>query len=128
MPFANKILEGAKSIPGTEGDEIEGSKNKLSLSKVIKNLDKLSLIVKHLTPAEDNATDHVMVQVLKDMWGLLETFLLRFYVRTRLKQDMQTVVESICKFIKLIMRCIKHLFGQFVEPYFKIIVQNYEVQ
>lgn len=40
---------------------------------------------------------------------------------------MQTVVESICKFIKLTMRCIKHLFGQFVEPYFKIIVQNYEV-
>lgn len=40
---------------------------------------------------------------------------------------MQTVVESICKFIKLTMRCIKHLFGPFVEPYFKIIVQNYEV-
>lgn len=80
LPFANKILEGAKSIPSTEGDEFEGTKNKLSLSKVIKNLDKLSLIVKNLTPAEDNATDHVMVHILRDMWSLLETFLSRFYV------------------------------------------------
>lgn len=40
---------------------------------------------------------------------------------------MQSVVEAICKFIKVIMRCIKHLFGPFVEPYFKIMTENYGV-
>lgn len=83
LPFAKMILEGAQSIPNSEGDE-EPAKNKLSLSKVIKNLDKLSLIVKHLTPADDNAADHAMVHILRDIWTLLETFLFRFYVRLEL--------------------------------------------
>ena len=40
---------------------------------------------------------------------------------------MQSVVEAICKFIKVIMRCLKHLFGPFVEPYFNIMIKNYSV-
>lgn len=40
---------------------------------------------------------------------------------------MPTIVEAICRFIKQIMRCIKHLFGQFVEQYFDIMIQNYSV-
>lgn len=80
-PFAEAILTAAGSIPGTEEMETEDKRQKLSISKVAKNLEKLSLIVRNLEPAEDNATDHVMVQVLREMWSLLETFLVQYYVR-----------------------------------------------
>lgn len=80
QPFAQKILEDAKLIPSQENDESDSKAKRMSLSRVAKNLDKLSLIVKSLTPAEDKAQDHVIVGVLTDMWNLLETFLLRFYV------------------------------------------------
>ena len=79
-PFAHKILEDSKMIPGQEVAEVDTKIQKLSLSRVVKNLDKLSLIVKNLDPADDAAQDHVIVGVLKEMWALLETFLLRFFV------------------------------------------------
>jgi hypothetical protein len=41
---------------------------------------------------------------------------------------MQSIVEAICKFIKHVMRCVKHLFGPFLDPYFKIVIQNYSVK
>lgn len=83
QPFAAKILEDSKLIPVNESEQVDEMKQqRLSLSRVVKNLEKLSLIVKNLTPAEDNAQEHIMVGVLKEMWGLLETFLLRFFVKS----------------------------------------------
>lgn len=79
QPFATNILTDSNQIPGREVEDI-GKEKKLSLSRVAKNLDKLSLIVKNLTPADDNAKDHIIVGVLTDMWQLLERFLLVFYV------------------------------------------------
>ena len=79
QPFATNILNDANQIPGREVEEL-GKEKKLSLSRVAKNLDKLSLIVKSLTPAEENATDHIIVGVLTDMWQLLERFLILYYV------------------------------------------------
>jgi hypothetical protein len=80
QPFANQILENSKLIPNQEIEEVDTKAQRLSLSKVCKNLDKLTLIVKNLTPAEDDAEDHDIVSVLKDMWPLIESFLVRFYV------------------------------------------------
>ena len=80
QPFAQKILEDSKLIPGQEAEEETGTAKKLSLSRVMKNLEKLSLIVKNLTPVEDTSEDHVIVSILQDMWALLHSFLRRFYV------------------------------------------------
>lgn len=80
-PFATKILEDAKLIPGTEIEEVDQKAQKLSLSRVARNLEKLSLIVKSLTPVEDDAKSHMVVGILEEMWPLLENFLIRFYVK-----------------------------------------------
>lgn len=80
-PFAQKICESAKKIPTLEGTETtEDDKNRLSLTQVCKNLEKLSLIVKNLTPAAPEATEHEMVDVVISLWPILHTFLLQFYV------------------------------------------------
>lgn len=80
QPFAQQILESTHLIPNQESEEVDSKTQRLSLKQVCKNLDKLTLIVKNLTPAEDTAEDHEIVGILRDMWPLLESFLIRFYV------------------------------------------------
>ena len=81
QPFAQKILEDKALIPGKEVENTREEKTgRLSISRVIKNLEKLTLIVQNLTPAEDTDQDHVMVHVVKELWPLLETFMKQYYV------------------------------------------------
>lgn len=83
-PFAQKINEYAKMIPTNESQESEAHEGNLSLIQVCKNLEKLSLIAKNLTPAADDATYHELVEVVSALWPLLNIFLTRFYVPSSL--------------------------------------------
>ena len=66
-----------------------------------------------------NAKQHVMVEIFREFWPLIEYMLKTYKSKSRF-------MEKVCKIVKHTMRCIKHLFLEFVETYFTIILQNYQ--
>jgi hypothetical protein len=118
QPFATEILKVAQEDQGVE--KMPMTKKSQAFKTLNKNVGKLSLIVKALDKAKDDATDHPMVEIMKLIWPILQQFMLKYY-------DQAGLIEVIMKFIKHTIRCLGVLFGPFIEPLFNIIVQNYEV-
>lgn len=110
-PFGNEILLLSKQDPSNQKSQM--------FNTVIKNLEMLELIVKNLSPADPDVEEHVLVDILTELWPLLQEYLLKFY-------DECDIVECITKFLKYVMRSITRLFGPFMEPYFKIMTENYQ--
>ena len=118
QPFATALLALSqnKEAPTSDSEEERKSFN----SDVAKNIDKLDLIAKSLSPAQEQATNHVMINVFSDLWPLISLMLEAYF-------DNERLIEKICKFIKHTMRCVQHLFQPFIEPFFKLVIKNYEV-
>lgn len=118
QPFATAILSLSQNKEVATSDSEQ--ERKQFNSDVAKNIEKLDLIAKSLSPAEELATNHVMINVFTDLWPLISLMLDTYF-------DNERLVEKICKFIKHTMRCVHHLFQPFIEPYFKLVIKNYEV-
>ena len=86
---------------------------------LFENLTKMSLVVRNLNPVKEDATHHVMVEIFREFWPLIEYMLQRYKSEPR-------YMEKVCKIVKYTMRCIKHLFYEFISNYFSIIVKNYQ--
>ena len=83
------------------------------------NLVKLSTVIRHLNPVKDDQENHVMLELFRELWPLIELMLQRY-------KDDSRYMEKVCKIVKHTMRCIKHLFVEFLEKYFTIILINYQ--
>jgi len=70
------------------------------------NLTKMSLIARNLNPVKDNNPNHVMCDIFREFWPMIEAMLKRY-------RDEPKYMEKVCKIVKHTMRCIKHLFYEF---------------
>ena len=130
-PFAKKLIELLKLTMdrAQNPQQFQVHKNNKSdadtfLTKheeelLFENLVKMSLVARNLNPVDENAKQHVMVDIFREFWPLIEYMLKTYKSKSRF-------MEKVCKIVKHTMRCIKHLFLEFVETYFTIILQNYQ--
>ena len=87
--------------------------------QIVETFRRMTLIVKQMSKVKEGDKSHLHTVIMQEMWGLLSSLLLKYF-------DSPSIVESICQFIKMSMRCVGHLFGPFIEPYFKIVITNYD--
>jgi hypothetical protein len=116
-PFASKLVEilrEAQQSQNLHGGQLEKKREE----DFFENLTKMSLVIRNLEPIGDEATDHVMLHIFREFWPCLE-----YMLQTYSKKD--RYMEKVCKIVKHTMRCIKHLFLEFLQQYFTIILVNY---
>lgn len=130
-PFATKLVEllkltmqRASNPQAHQIDKNVQSESGVYLTKIeeeilFENLVKMSIVIRNLNPVTENAEHHVLVEIFRDFWPLIEYMLKTYKNKSRF-------MEKVCKIVKHTMRCIKHLFLEFVETYFTIILTNYQ--
>ena len=50
------------------------------IHKLIQSLEKLAVIVKHISPATPESNDHIVSQVIRELWSDVESLMASFYV------------------------------------------------
>ena len=132
QPFAQQLLQIAVQLKDTNEPIFKerdlNSEKARPVRLLYRSLEKMIIIVKYLTPCKNKGAqvtkdeqEHALVLVLRELWPLIQGLMIKYY-------NEEGLTENINKFIKHSMRCLNLLFGPFVEPYFKIIVDNYQVE
>lgn len=133
FPFASKLMDISKK------ENLNSSQQEILDMEAVQYMSKMTLIIRSLDPVdkkeqkeismmENGKQEHVMVGIFREMWPLIEKLLQKYAVKKNLKKENYHVIEKLCRLVKATMRCIRHQFSEFTNPYFKIIIANYEVR
>ena len=79
QPFAIKLMEIAKL-----DDNLEPEIQKQSDAMSVMYIEKITIIIDNLKKVDENNPNqqpHVMVEILKEMWPLIDAFLKKYKVR-----------------------------------------------
>lgn len=112
-----QVVDGMNKIKAPQ--DLDKRTRKEIKSAVATNLEILSQVMKKLDPVPAGTTEHFLNPIMNEMWPLLESVMDYYY-------DSTEIMEAVCKLVRKVMDCLKHLFGQLFERYFTVITRNYE--